>query len=355
MGFEDEARVLHQWISNPPSVASLYGPTGIGKSFFIHSFFKALGYTVIESSTDELPETLYTPSYISKRVILMDDAEKAPKLPNQPLVTHLLLLGRDKLSAPIQMKVNKPTVTTCTKWLMKKFPTKTKEEIQKVIDEHEQDLRHILLTLTSGFSQAAKKDETLNKDAWQAASKLYNKTLPFDTRMAFAEIETDFVSHLIQDGIPKATFDLDSAAKALDQLSTTDVTRHTTGKLSMLVTTVSKLNQEKPYVPFIPFPTWYGKYSKREKHKRFLSGKRIDIEGMGVLRASLLDQANTSANEGKSMDIIAKECLSLLQKYRLHYDDLFEMYDEFLYEGSEVDECISELAKKIKELEKAFD
>jgi hypothetical protein len=297
----------------------------------------------------------------------MDNAEKSPKLPNQTLLTHILVIGReklslgrvsypasqgDKLTAPIQLKVNKPSVSSITKYLQKRFPKQTKEELHEVVEENNQDLRHILLTLNSGFQKATTKDETVNKDAWQATAKLYDKQTPFDTRMAFAEIETDFVSHLVQDGIPKATFDMESAARALDQLSTTDITRHTTGKLSMLVSTVSKLEQEKVYVPFVPFPSWYGKYSKREKHKRFLNGKPLDIEGMGVLRASLLDKANTSANEGKSINIIAKECISLLQRYKLQYDDLFEMYDEFLYEGSEVDECIPELAKKIKELEK---
>ncbi len=355
LGFEDEAKILHQWLSNPPSMASLFGPTGIGKTYFVEEFFKALQYKVIESPTDELPDILYTPSYISKKVVLMDNAEKPPKLSNQTLLTHLLVIGRDKLTAPIQMKMNKPSVTSITKYLQKRYPKQTKEQLQEVIEEHNQDLRHILLTLESGFQKATSKDETVNKDAWQATAKLYDTQIPFDTRMAFAEIETDFVSHLVQDGIPKATFDMDSATRALDQLSTTDITRHTTGKLSMLVATVSKLDQAKPYVPFIPFPSWYGKYSKREKHKRFLNGKRLDIEAMGVLRASLLDKANDLANEGKSMDVIAKECISLLQKYRLQYDDLFEMYDEFLYEGSEVDECIPELAKKIKELEKAFD
>ncbi len=354
LGFEDEAIILHKWLSKPPSMAAIFGPTGIGKTYFVEEFFKAMNYKVIESFTDELPDILYTPSYISKKVVIMDNAEKAPKLLNQPLLTHLLVIGRDKLSADLQLKVNKPSVSAITKFLLKKYPKQTKEKLQKVAEEHNQDLRHILLTLNSGFHTASTKDETLNKDAWHCASKLYNTQIPFDTRMAFAEIETDFVSHLIQDGIPKATFDLDSAMKALDQLSTTDITRHTTGKLSMLVATVSKLKQTKPYVPFVPFPSWYGRYSKREKHKRFLNGKRIDIEAMGVLRASMLDKANESANEGKSIDEIAKECISLLQKYNLQYDDLFEMYDEFLYEGSEVDECIPELAKKIKEQEKAF-
>jgi hypothetical protein len=342
LGFEDEAKVLHQWLSNIPSVACLYGPTGIGKTFFVHEFFKALQYKVIESSTDELPDILYNPSYISKNVVVMDDAEKAPKLPNQQLQTHILLVGRDKLSAPIQLKVNKPSVTNLTNWLLKKYPKKTKEELHEIIEEHEQDLRHILLSLTSGFSGAKGKDETINKDAWYCASKLYKTNTPFDTRMAYAEVETDFVSHLIQDGIPKATEDMEDAMKALDQLSTTDVTRHTTGKLSMLVATVSKLNATK--VPFTPFPSWYGKYSKREKHKRFLNGKRITTEGMGVLRDIVLDAANNGSTP--------KECYKLLQQYRLTYDDLFEMYDEFLYEGSEVGEFLPDFAKEMKKIQK---
>jgi hypothetical protein len=345
LGFEDEAKILHQWLSNPPSVACLYGPTGIGKTLFAHEFFKTLQYKVIESPTDELPDILYTPSYIPKQVVLMDDAEKAPKLPNQQLQSHILLIGRDKLSAPIQLKVNKPSMTNLTNWLLKKYPKKTKEQLQVIIEEHEHDLRHIILSIESGFSGAKGKDETLNKDAWHCASKLYKTNLSFDTRTAYAEIETDFVSHLVQDGIPKATENLDDAMKALDQLSTTDVTRHTTGKLAMLVATVSKLNATK--IPFTPFPSWYGKYSKREKHKRFLNGKRIDIEGMGVLRERVLDAANDGATP--------KECYKLLQKYGLTYDDLFEMYDEFLYEGSEVGEFLPEFAKEMKKIQKQND
>jgi hypothetical protein len=348
LGFTDEAITLHQWLSNPPSVASLYGPTGIGKTYFVFEFFKALGYTVIESPTDELPDVLYNPSYISKNVVLMDDAEKAPKLPNQPLQTHILLVGRDKLTAPLQLKVNKPTMTALTAWLLKRYPTRTKEQIQQIVEEHEHDVRHILLTLESGFTGAARKDETINKDAWHCASKLYNTDLSFDRRMAYAEVETDFVTHLIQDGIPKATYDLDNATKAFDQLSTTDITRHTTGKLSMLVATVSKLDSTKP--PFTPFPSWYGKYSKREKHKRFLNGKRLDIEAMGLLRQTIVQKANEEAEQGKTTQQIANECTKILQQYHVTYDDVFEMYDEFLYEGSEIDEFTPELAKAMKKL-----
>jgi hypothetical protein len=349
LGFEEETSILHQWLSNPPSVASLYGPTGIGKTFFVHEFFKTLDFKVIESPTDELPDILYTPSYISKKVVLMDDADKAPKLPNQPLLTHILLVSREKLSLgqnPNQLKVNKPSVTTLTKWLLKQYPKRTKEEIQEIIEDHEQDLRHILLTLDSGFTQAAKKDDTINRDAWHAASKLYNTDLSFDKRMAYAEIETDFVTHLIQDGIPKATFDLENAVHALDQLSTTDITRHTTGKLSMLVATVSKLDSKKP--PFTPFPSWYGKYSKREKHKRFLNGKRLDLEGIGLLRQTIVDKANEFAEQGQTNEQIAKEVLKQLQLYHVTYEDIFEMYDDFLYEGSEVDEFTPELVKTIQ-------
>jgi hypothetical protein len=142
----------------------------------------------------------------------------------------------------------------------------------------------------------------------------------------------------------------------LDQLSTTDITRHTTGKLSMLVATVSKLEQEKPYVPFIPFPSWYGKYSKREKHRKYLAqlhARKHDLETIPLLRSKLMELANELSE--KPYPEIAKAILKAMQKEHITYDLLFDAYEDCCYEGSELEEFDTPLQKELKKQAQAFE
>lgn len=361
LGFESAAALLTPWLASSPSTAALYGATGIGKTYFAHEFCKALGYTIIEVSPNDLLDhpMVYNRSLKPNCLILVDDTEKVPKFTSKkPIQTHILFVGRDKpaqtaIQGPL-IQVRRPTAIQIAKWLVPQFPTYSQAQIQTLADENQSDIRHILQTLQSGFHlQGQGKDQTIDKEANECVAKLYNNSLSFDRRMQYTETDLDIIQCLLQEGVPKATNSLESCLQALEVASQADLTPHQTGRVALTTGIVTPLQPAS--APFCFFPAWYGKYSKREKHRKYLTrlhGAKHDLESIPILRARVLEEASALGEQGISISNIAKQVLQMIEKQNLIYDDLFDSYEDCCYEGTELDEFDTPLQKEIKRFSK---
>lgn len=379
LGFVKEAEELLRWLSQPPSVAVIYGPSGIGKTLFAHTFFTALNYSVIEiNSVDD--EIIHESSVDSRRIALLDDVEKFSKLPSKksPL-THLLVIMRDKPTSAgtaLVLKVNRHSTPSLLRWLVAKFPNAVEEDLRDLCEKNNGDVRHILITLSSAFPGADKKDEILEKDAWSAVGTIYSgsggsggTSRSFVSRMEHALIDLDMILCLIADGLPKVSGEgssLESLVDAYEHLSMTDTMRHQDGRAAGVVCVIGKVKEALPEAksPFVPFPAWYGKYSKTEKQKKWIADWRrrcqiagsdsVVLETLGLWRTTLLHRVGELDLEGLSekdaISLCAKYVLKEMGRMRLDYDDVFEKYPEMLLDGAEIEELDERVVKEVKRL-----
>ena len=194
------------------------------------------------------------------------------------------------------------------------------------------------------------KDETIDRDGFEAHLKLYDRSLSFDRRTQFAEIDPDIILCLAQESIAKVCYDDDSFVKAMAMASMADCT-HTQAHRVALATAIPACLPTQTRPPFCSFPLFYGKYSKREKHKRYLAqlhGRKHDLDSIPLIRANLMQFANNLAEQNKSIPQIATAVLRQIQKEHLTYDLLFDSYEDCCYEGSEVEEFDTPLQKELR-------
>jgi hypothetical protein len=131
---------------------------------------------------------------------------------------------------------------------------------------------------------------------------------------------------------------------------------HTQVHKVALTTAIPACLPENTRPPFFSFPLYYGKYSKREKHKKYLTQLRLykhDLETIPLLRSKLMELANELSD--KSYPEIAKEILKAMQKEHITYDLLFDAYEDCCYEGSELEEFDTPLQKELKKQAQALE
>ena len=343
-GFDDITPLFYKWLKEKPSVAYLYGQAGVGKTSFVWKMLGAMGVEVDSYDMNILGSS----NSIVPRVAVWDDCEKPGKPPS--VKTHLVIIGRDKFTyvpkESLHVCVSKPRVTSLAKWLLPKYPQYTIDEINNLCKLNDGDIRHILLTLEAGVFTDAEKDTIVQKDAFSATGALFNTSLSLDKRIESASLEPDMTLCMVFDALPKCGVELEDVLKGIDSLSYTDCLRHQEGRWMGAVDAVSRTGPTK--MPFLLFPSWYGKYSKGEKHKRWVSGWRKDVDTMIVLRNRIVDYANQVPEEG---DALSRRVLKEIHKHGLTFTNLFEELDEFLFEGCEVDDFTDEFKKQIKKLE----
>lgn len=356
LGFESAATQLIEWLKGPPTSAGLYGASGIGKSYFVEEFAKAINYTLlhIPYNTDTLDtpllqnRTLHFPRIFA----VCDDAEKIQKTPKN-LQTHLLYVGRDKfaptyLTGPL-IQVRRPTALQIAKFLHIQYSSYTIQELQELAEQNKADIRHILKILESTVSQ--NKDETIDQDAFQAHIKLYDRDMSFEKRTQFAETDPDMIFCLAQESVPRISpFVSKEFIKAMDVASLADCI-HTQAHRVALTTSIPAYLPPTVKPPFVSFPMYYGKYSKGQKHKTYLSqlhARKHDLESVPVLRAKLFEKANELAESGFTNEQIASAVLKTIQREHMTYDLLFDSYEDCCYEGSELEEFDTPIQKEIQ-------
>jgi hypothetical protein len=286
------------------------------------------------------------------RVAIWDNCEKPGKPP--AVKTHLLIIGRDKFTYvpkdSLIVCVSKPRVTTLAKWLLSthKYPKYTIDQINNLCKLNESDIRHILLTLEAGVFTDAEKDTIVQKDAFSATGALFNTNLSLEKRIENASLEPDMTLCMIHDAIPKCPgLELEDVLKGLESLSYTDCLHHQEGRWMGVVDAVIQTGATRP--PFLLFPQWYGKYSKTEKHKRWLGSWKKDLDTMKVLRERIVEFAGSLS---VSEEEVSKKVLKEIGKYGLTYTNLFEELDEFFFEvpDNEVSDFTDEFKVKLKKL-----
>ena len=360
LGFESAASQLLEWLKGPPTTAGLYGASGIGKTYFIHSFAKAIGYTILE--LPNTPDAFETPLlhnrtlHYPRALAIQDDAEKIQK-PPKGLQTHLLFIGRDKfpstyITGPL-IQVRRPTALQVAKFIHQKNPSYSIQELQVLAEENKSDIRHILQILNTKVSTKAQtqlKDETIDRDAFEAHTKLYDRSLSFDRRTQFAETDPDIILCMAQESIAKITFEDDILVKATAMASMADCIPTQAHRVA-LTTAIPACLPGATRPPFCSFPLFYGKYSKREKHRKYLAqlhARKHDLETIPLVRANLMNLANELAEEGKPIPEIASAVLRSIQREHLTYDLLFDSYEDCCYEGYELEEFDTPLQKELK-------
>ena len=369
-GFEKESDSLFSWFTaykkgKPYPPFCLYGPSGIGKTFFVHEFFKALCICVKEDfESDDIENKksfFYDSPPITPSVFVFEYIDKAPK-PVAPLAVPLVLIGREKPTGmpkeSVLAKLGKPPSAALAKWLVAKFPGVKQEEIASLVQMNEGDIRHILLTLESGFIGDLSKDTLVQKDAFSATAALFNTGLSFEKRCANATLELDMTTCLIHDGMLRCGASLeDDLLDAYSALSLTDCMRHQDQKAACAVSVVGLLGADKP--PFFYFPPWYGKYSKTEKHKRWLADWRrlgvrggYDLDSMLLFREALCEKGGALADAGASLEEIALATWKTIKGAGVKVENVFEELEEFLLEGNQVSEFDSGIVKAILKIEK---
>ena len=358
LGFESAANQLVEWLKGPPSTAGLYGASGIGKTHFIHAFAKALNYTVLE--VPNTPDALDTPLLLNRtlhypRVFsILDDAEKIQK-PPKGLQTHLLYIGRDKfpstyITGPL-IQVRRPTALQIAKFLQPRYPSHTVQVLQELAEHNKSDIRHCIQILNSQLTSTTQmKDETLDRDAFEAHAKLYDRSLSFERRIQFAETDPDILLCFAQESIAKLTWENDILSKATDMASMADCISTQAHRVA-LTTAIPACLPAGTKPPFCSFPLFYGKYSKTEKHKRYLAqlhARKHDLETIPLVRANLMALANDLAEKDYTIPQIATFVLRTIQKEHLTYDLLFDSYEDCCYEGTELEEFDTPLQKELK-------
>ena len=356
LGFESAASQLTEWLKGPPSTAGLYGASGIGKTFFVHAFAKALNYTVLE--LPNTPEALETPLLHNRTLhfprvfAIQDDAEKIQKTP-KGLQTHLLYIGRDKfpstyVTGPL-IQVRRPTALQIAKFLGTRYTSIPVPELVVLAEQNKSDIRHILQILNSKISSTSQgKDETIDRDAFEAHTKLYDRSLSFDRRTQFAETDPDIILCMAQESIAKLANEYEVLIKGTDMASFADCIPTQAHRVA-LTTAIPACLPTTARPPFCSFPLFYGKYSKREKHRKYLAqlhARRHDLETIPLLRSKLMELANELSE--KSYPEIAKAILKAMQKEHITYDLLFDAYEDCCYEGSELEEFDTPLQKELK-------
>ena len=352
-GMEEVISDFYKWLKDKPSVAYLYGPAGVGKTMFIWKLLEAMGVKGIEVESYDM-NILGSGCSLLPRVAVWDDCEK-PGKPPSVVKTHLIIIGRDKFTyvpkESIILRIDKPRTTSLAKWLLGKYPKVSIDILNNLCKINDCDIRHILLTLESGVFTDSEKDSIVQKDAFSATGALFNKGLSIEKRIENASLEPDVTLCLVHESLPKCSgVELEDVCRALECISYTDSLRHQEGRWLGVVATVSVLDPIKP--PFLLFPQWYGKYSKTEKHKRWLSdwkSKGWNLDSMMAFRGSLLEKAE---NWGEELEVeeLCKKVLKVIQANRLTYTNLFEELEEFLFEGCEIgdfDESIHKVLKKL--------
>ena len=347
-GFDEITPLFYKWLKEKASVSYLYGPAGVGKSCFIWRLLEAIGVKGIEVDSFNM-DILASANSLVPRVAVWDDCEK-PGKPPLGIKTHLIIIGRDKFTyvpkESLHVCVSKPRVASLAKWLLPKYPSYTIDQLNNLCKLNDGDIRHILMTLKAGVFTDCEKDMIVQKDAFSATGALFNTSLSLDKRIENASLEPDMTLCMVFDALPKSGIELEDVLKGLDSLSYTDCLHHQEGRWMGVVDAVQRAGPTK--MPFLLFPSWYGKYSKGEKHKRWLGSWKKDLDTMLVLRNRIVEFANEVPEEG---DALVKRVSKEIHKHGLLYGNLFEELDEFLFEGSEISDFTDDFKAKLKKLE----
>ena len=363
-GFETQTEELFLWLKKPPSLGILYGASGIGKTHFLTEFAKAVGWILLEIESLDDP-LLFTPPIKKNQIAILDTLEKLTKVKEKAgkskntWEVHCLVVSQDKPTnlpetPSLALQARRQPAGRLTKWLATQFPAIPLEHLATLCELNGGDLRHVLLTLRSGFSKASEKDDLVDTDARGAASALYNLNLSFDKRVDNALLDLDIVFCYTQEGLVKNGMSFEKMVDSLDAASFTDCITHQEGRASGVVAVGEKGARGGGRVPFVPFPSWYGKYSRTEKHKKWLSVWKskgfATLEEVFAFRLGLFEKGNALAEEGLGVKGIAGKIFEELEKREMTVQEVFEDLDEFLFEGAEVDSFDDTLMRELKKL-----
>jgi replication factor C subunit 1 len=253
----------------------------------------------------------------------------------------------------LDIRFSRPTKTTIAKTLLngavkKEGLTITQSELETLCEQNGNDIRAILNSLQFSGHGSGSKDEILRTDIFSATGKLFGrvgKTL--DEKMGHVFLDASMIPLMVHEGYiqaadksrePKDTA-LERCWKAADCLGTWDILdkriRRTQawGLLpSATLAVVHAAETVKGPAPFQIFPAWLGKFSKQQKHRRYvkelqqsmLSGEEGLIDSRDLLKAKLYDPS-----------LSPSEVIHTLQDLQLTRDAMFEYLPELSFSDSQ--------------------
>jgi replication factor C subunit 1 len=347
----------------------LTGPPGIGKTTIAHLIPKKLGFNVEEfnasdarsaSAIKELFSNCKKTHALQKLCIVMDEIDGMSsgdkggivelaniiKTSSIPFICIANERSSKKikpiLNVTLDLKMNRPNKTSIATSLKKKLDVSgysySVEELESLCEKNGNDIRSILNNIE--FNSKSNKDQNHLLDPFSATYKLFNNKTDLQTKEMSVYFDFSLVPLMAYEIYPSTVKDskksLEELWKASDSLSTFDLFDsriHRKQEWELMPSAVQSVVQTASIAsgptPYQMFPTYLGKMSKRNKHKRELNEisnyigtttNNLVLESIDLLNYKLFEPLKNPSN----IPLVIKDLDSL----HLTRDHLFETLNE---------------------------
>lgn len=387
---------LHKFSAtgDAPKAALLTGPPGIGKTTVAHAVAREAGYEVAEfNASDErsaraikdLGEKLSRFGTIgTKRLVIMDEVDgmsggdrggmgeiaRLCRTATFPVICIANDRSSPKIrplaSACLDIRFTRPTKTVIAKSLVTGILKRegiavTAAEVEELCERNGNDIRAILNSLQFGSrsvgprgpsekAAAGDKDSIHRLDPFSAVGKIFGGSGSLDERMNYFFVDHSLVPLMVAEGYVAAAEKskqrggdltaLNRCAAAADRITDWDlldtrVRKQQAWHLLPAAATacVSAAAIADGPAPFQIFPTWLGKNSKRQKHRRLLGELRQHL-GPGS-ESDVLDTRNLLRTRLFDGALNPQQVVQELKGLGLNRDDMMETLVETVFKGEE--------------------
>lgn len=371
-----------------PKAALLSGPPGIGKTTMAHMVARECGYDVVELNASNersasavkkvFEEAAGSRCVGTRRVIIMDEVDgmssgdrggvgELARMIRSGLTFPIICIANERttpklrpiVSCTLDLRCSRPTKTTIAKALMKVVAKEgmrmTVAELETMCERNGNDIRSLLNYLQFGAiaARSGAKDERI--DAFSATGRLFGGQGSMDTRMNYVFTDHSLVPLMVAEGYVaaagrgKAVDKIEAVVGAADMLGVYDMLDariHRSQAWSMLppatVMVAGAAAAVQGPAPFQIFPSWLGKFSKRQKHKRWhrTLARELNMTGSDALMARDLLRLRLFDVKATAGAIVDR-----LEDYGLSRDSMMETLVETVFTGDE--DCVK-LDTKLK-------
>ncbi len=391
IGHAQTAKDFQQWLMTfkpfqSKCAALLTGPPGIGKTTTAHLVCREVGYEIVELNASDARSAKAIHEILDKagksaaigssektrRVIILDEVDGMSSSDRGGIAAlcrflkagtafPIVCIANERTSPKLRglaancldIRFSRPTKTTIAKTLLNGVVKKeslaiTQAELETLCEQNGNDIRSILNSLQFSGYGAGTKDEILRTDIFSATGKLFGrvgKTL--DEKMSHVFLDASLIPLMVQEGYiqaadksrePKDT-GLERCWKAADCLSTWDTVdkriRRTQawGLLpSATLAVVHAAETVKGPAPFQIFPAWLGKFSKQQKHRRYV--KEIQ-QSMSSAETGLIDSRDLLKAKLYDTNLSPSDVIHTLHDLQISRDVMFDYLPDLSFSDSQ--------------------